>query len=401
MRLILLTFYIKFPDHKDLNYGCNHKYGNENCDLEYEENIVTSGNVTEDEDIFYEDPNELLYDDPESQQPSNWRKTSKNVRFEDSDLNSGLESSETSSVENELQIVDCCYGDHRRSLSQEPVKVKEQMRLNKKSKWHKDECYEKKNDRRPKSSPEKSSNTLDNGWERRTMSFEKYCEVMKRKLVPKKKEHRCGRSHGSAIDHRCGESMVRKGRCNLERGDDGMRHHYGDCCDFYYPLGNEKSQSHLKIKPSQKHLCCSKDVLKETIPKPCRKHCPDKQMDNFAYYATTDHHCPLDEYHDIKKSKKAILEAVQEQQEQLSDSTYKVPCSKYSNQTVLGDSNEMVHARSVEKFANDSPSDWFHSSKKNYMEKINQPPRLHKMRSRRTRMKRMKNGWRKALVQTG
>lgn len=377
-------------------------------EISCEEELLTSGNDTDEEENFFEEPNGYQNEIAETRRQvnPNWKKVSKNVRFEGPESNYLHDLSETSSMENELADGGCGHEDRRRFLGPELTKMKEHSRMNHKPKWRTVDYYDKKYDRRPKSTPEKSSGYFEGNVERRPGTFGEYGEEIEQRHRMKRKEHRCGRTQPDVdIDYICGD-VNRKPRYKFEYSDEMRRQHHGDCCNYRSMVDEGRKKNYLKSKSVQKHFCHVKDSLDNTISKGYKKPysnrmVQDKKFDTFPYHSVADHYCHSDEYHEHTKSKKKILEAVQEQQEHFSDSTYKLSCPKFSNHTIPNDLIEFTGMRPSEKLTNSSRSDCMYWNGKNYGDKMFQPHRLHKMRSRRTRMNRLKNGWKKAFVQTG
>ncbi|KAK6633061.1 hypothetical protein RUM43_012804 [Polyplax serrata] len=361
------------------SYDYKSNFSNNILGISCEDELLTSGNDTDEEEDNFYDINEFTDRIPDSRRYPrglNWMKRSRNVRFEDSDVNYVIESTETSSVENEFE-------DHRRSLSQEPVNMVH-ARTGHRPKWKSVDCYDSRYDGRPKSSPEKrSSGYLDLGAERRPVSMVEYDGGVteSRSRLRRKGSfvyHKgCG-PHGD-MDHIC-EEVKKQQQYKM---------------DHRHSEGNRK-KCHVKAKPTtpqtRKHICYPPNVADENISKGYKKSYRDKQFDSFAYHVTGDHHYyQPEEYYDQRKSK-MVLEAVQEQQEQFSDSTYKVPCTKFSSQGIPA---EFTGLRVKDNLTNSCQSIWHCGNK-------GTPPSLwfHKMRSRRTRMNRLKTGWKKAFVQT-
>lgn len=179
---------------------------------------------------------------------------------------------------------------------------------------------------------------------------------------------------------------------------------YGDSYDCCCPVG-ESTKAHLPLKtvqlPEQKvksrrqrdfvHQVFHTSVLQNPYLKEDR--CYDDE-------GACEHACG--------KAKKILhnyeeMPAVDEQQEYFSDSTYKVPYSKMLK--VVPPSFAKIPEKSESK--GDTPAEWIFGPKKLISSDLNEklinevhPRKILKMRSRRTRMNKIKNGWKKAIVHT-
>lgn len=185
----------------------------------------------------------------------------------------------------------------------------------------------------------------------------------------------------------------------------------------------------MKRFTSKRCSCDSRKILKSKQSLPyyeneyeydlsAEKNCVPRDHVHQIYHTSVYHNPCLkeetcfypDEYEHIytgKGEKKVLynyeeLPSVDEQQERFGSSTYRMPYSKCVD---VIPANNKISKKKSDGIIEDSPAEYIYQPKETITADLNKKlprkiysPKVSKMRSRRTRLNRIKEGWKKAVV---
>ena len=407
----------------------------------FDEDILTTGNDTDDDYNFYQ----LDIDYPE-EEVSDLRmltnlkyKKYKNVRFQNgcggggsTDFNNYFDTSEGSSLENDFTEFNANdYAQRQRHrYSQNNQEHSGKLIMNEQLKnFYKqnrrilmDQSMEKKKYEKRSQKNNNNSDKLSSFYEgpaavgavgggggnHRPVDLTQFDDVIGKQKTKKLEQQRFKRimmkDGGGILDQNCNDMIIDKKQiCKYDQDFDlrqqqqqHHRHNNGDCYEYHHHhqtnddgrkkiLNKTHKQQNYKNQQRDSRIF---NYNNNNISKDC-----------FTYDLSQN-----DYKNHLKCGKRKTLEAVEEQQEQLSDSTYELLCPKFSSHTMPDDlleykNNEKIRINNDDKSMNHT---YWTSCRKNFGDnKMIRTQRLHKMRSRRTRLNRLKNGWKKAFVHTG